>query len=134
MSNTILAVTELSNIRKNCMGTISFDMMYKGMRKSDRFTVYPKSKNDTDTTIIVQSGDRFGRVDLSSGKCVMAVKRGFCNSIHLSMQIACKTAKAVLFSSEQCAELRTKILGTYSHHAGTNGMIYSDNSGVTALI
>ena len=135
MNNTAtLEVIELSNIRKNIMGTTSFDMKYKGMRKMDDFIVYPMSSGATDATIRIQSGSRFGKLDLSTGKCVMAVNRGGCNSIDLMVQEIDNTVKNVLFSASQCAELKSAILGTYSHHAGTNGIMYSDNSGVTAII
>lgn len=129
----VLDVISLDSIRKNCMGTISFNMMYKGMRKVDDFIVYPKSSDDTDSVIIIQSGRRFGKLDLNTGKSIIAVGDN-ANSITLSMQIALKTAKCVMFTPEQCQQLKERILGTYSSKAGTNGIMYSDNTGVIGLI
>lgn len=129
----LLDVISIDSIRKNCMGTISFNMMYKGMRKVDDFIVYPKSSDDTDAIIRIQSGRRFGQLDLNTGKSIIAVADN-ANSITLSMQIALKTAKCVMFTPEQCQQLKERILDTYSSKAGTNGIMYSDNTGVIGLI
>lgn len=129
----VLDVISLDSIRKNCMGTISFNMMYKGMRKVDDFIVYPKSASDTDAIIRIQSNRRFGQLDLNTGKCIMSVGGG-ANSIELQLQMVYGTAKAVLFTPEQCQQLKERILGTYSSKAGTNGIMYSDNTGVIGLI
>jgi hypothetical protein len=55
--------TEIRCIRKNIMGTVSFEMKTASMRKFQDFIVYPKHEGDTDNRIIIQSDKRIGRFD-----------------------------------------------------------------------
>ncbi len=54
---------ELNGITKNAMGTISFELKIKGMRKFQNFTVYPISRNSK--SIKIQSYTRIGLISLN---------------------------------------------------------------------
>ena len=52
------------------MGTASFDGQFSGMRKPQEFIVYPMQ--DSGEIISVQSKNRFGRIDLSTGQVAIS--------------------------------------------------------------
>lgn len=104
----------ITNIKKNCMGTIDFDAQFKGMMKPQDFIVYP---NPTNGILRIQSDTRCGYIDTKSGK----VRYG-----------KCKYFAALIVDREDIidniADLITAVRGTASPMAGTNGIIYCDNS------
>jgi hypothetical protein len=66
--------TEVVNISKNVMGTLSIDMKIKGMRKSQKFVVYPITKDSKN--LVIQSKTRIAKVDLNG--------KGLCSKSHQS--------------------------------------------------
>jgi hypothetical protein len=62
----------LSNLHKNFLGTVSFDLKLKGMRKAQDFIVYPITAEDADKPIMVQSETRIGKIDLETGRGLMS--------------------------------------------------------------
>jgi len=63
---------ELGSVKKNIMGTLSFNLKLKGMRKSQDFIVYPISKDATDKKITIQSDTRIGVINLETGHGIMS--------------------------------------------------------------
>ena len=60
----------IDNFRRNIMGTLSFDLKLKKMRKSQDFIVYPvQEKTDY---ITIQSDTRFGKIEMTSGRGLMS--------------------------------------------------------------
>ena len=57
----------IGNIHKNIMGTTSFDMRIKGMRKNQEFIVYPVTSGASADRITIHSGHRFGYINLTDG-------------------------------------------------------------------
>jgi len=105
------------------MGTVSFDGKFDGMRKAQDFIVYPMKESTTLAT--VQSDTRIGVINLESGTVTMSrPKAGGAYFIHLNgAQIAGRLA------GEELMLFKAQIAGTAHGHAGTNGIVYTDNSG-----
>ena len=117
----------ISNIRKNRMGTVSFNAKFTGMRKEQDFIVYPM--HEEKKTITVQSETRIGKIDLETGIVIMSPPRaGGSYDPHLRLAKHICNLKA-----EQLLMLKSGVFATASGKAGTNGIIYSDNSGAIAV-
>jgi len=117
--------TEISNIKKNRMGTTSFDMKLKGMRKTQDFIVYPISANDTEQEIKIQSDTRIGRLSLITGKGIMSQShQSGAYAHHLIMD----KMNPFEVKAEDLEALKNHIRGTASPMAGNNGIIFCDNS------
>ena len=113
------------------MGTASFDMKLKGMRKFQDFIVYPISKNDSEKVIKVQSDTRIGYIDLKDGKIRITKSfQGGAYNHHLTMTKLDEFQLAEVDSST----LRMYIFTTASEKAGTNGIMYCDNSGAENIL
>lgn len=119
----------ISNIRRNIMGTISFDMKLKGMRKPQDFIVYPITSDSAGDPIKVQSDTRIGLIDLPTGRGLMSQSHssGAYNH-HLQLD---KKTKFTLSDSDR-KMLTDKIKGTAGSSVGTRG-ITTDNSGASKL-
>lgn len=118
----------ISNLRKNCMGTTSFDAKFAGMRKPQDFIVYPMKEGDDSQRPIIQSDTRIGMVCLQTGKVWMSKPHANgANFIHLSMECALIDK----LSQEDLFNLKAHIFATAHGAAGKaeNGIVQSDNSG-----
>lgn len=114
---------ELSNIRRNIMGTVSFDAKMKGMRKPQDFIVYPMQADGDNTKARIQSSKRSGYVDLISGEV------GLYDGKYFLGQIVSKDK----MDGEQLVMFKAKIEATASATAGRAGVI-SDNSGAAGVL
>jgi hypothetical protein len=114
----------LNNIRNNTMGTVSFDGKFDGMRKFQDFIVYPMQAGDDVSKLLVQSGTRIGYIYLDDGRVFMSpsVASG-AYSVHLM-----KGKFLSSLSAEELLLLKTHMMASASPKAGTNGVIYCDNS------
>jgi len=120
---------QLSNIHRNIMGTISFDLKIKGMRKPQDFIVYPISAGESNKSIMIQSDTRIGKIDLIGGVGVMSQSHsGGAYFMHLSLD------KKTVFklSDADLDTLKVKISGTAGDRVGSMG-ISSDNSGASMM-
>lgn len=118
----------ISHLRKNCMGTTSFDAKFAGMRKQQDFIVYPIKASDDTQRPIIQSDTRIGMVCLQTGNVWMSRPHpGGANFLHLSMErsLIDKLPQEDLFS------LKAHIFASASGQAGKaeNGIVQTDNSG-----
>jgi hypothetical protein len=121
----------IRNIRKNIMGTVSFDGQFKGVRRPQDFIVYPMQ--DSGTRITIQSEHRFGRLDLASGKGVLSANRGqYANDLWLSICLANGTARAIQLEVEELQTLRQWVKSTGGLMVGES-LVLSDNTGAIAL-
>ena len=64
--------TEIKNIHINIMGTCSFDLKIRGMRKFQDFCIYPMQSGESSKLIIIQSDTRIGKINLETGKGIMS--------------------------------------------------------------
>ena len=112
----------ITNCRKNCMGTVSFDGLFPGMRKPQDFVVYPM--NDAADLAKIQSDTRIGVIDMQSGSIALSRPRaGGAYAAHLS-----GAAIVGRLPAEELLIVKTAIMSTAHGMAGTNGMVYCDNS------
>lgn len=118
-------MTTITNIIKNRMGTTSFDLKMEGMRKPQDFIVYPISANSDLKEIKIQSDKRIGMLDINTGKGKMS--QNHASGAYNHHLIFDKMVDFELNATDLEA-LRTQIVGTASDKAGTNGLIYCDNS------
>ena len=107
----------ISNTRKNCMGTVSFDGKFNGMRKAQDFIVYPMK--DATTQARIQSNKRSGYISLVSGAVTLYPKQYFNGALDV----------AGALTAEELLMLKASIMATAHGMAGNNGIVYTDNSG-----
>lgn len=112
----------LKNIRKNIMGTVSFDGLFPCMRKAQDFIVYPL-KDETQHAKI-QSDTRIGTIDLQSGAVTLS-KPHASGAYFVHMGEAREVCK---LSGEDLFSLKAQIFASASGKAGTNGVVYVDNA------
>jgi hypothetical protein len=114
----------ISGIRKNIMGTVSFDGKFPGMRKAQDFIVYPMHAGNEAHRAKIQSDTRIGWIDLRTGVVILSKPRaGGAYGVHL----AAAPYNATI-SAEELLMLKAQIFATAHGHAGTNGIVYTDNS------
>lgn len=115
----------LANIRKNCMGTVSFDGKFDGMRKPQDFIVYPMHAGNSTESALVQSGTRIGRIHMTTGAVIMSPSRqGGSYNVHLML-----AKPAGTLSAEDLLMFKSAIFATADDKAGNNAMhVFTDNS------
>jgi hypothetical protein len=121
----------ITNCKRNIMGTVSFDGKCAGMRKPQDFIVYPMQ--DSGETITIQSEHRFGRIDLATGSCILSENKAqYANSITLALSIARGKAVHTLVPAEDLQTLRQWVKSTGGLLVG-NSVVKSENIGAMAL-
>ncbi len=115
----------INNIRKNCMGTVSFDGRFDGMRKAQDFIVYPMHAGNPTESALVQSDTRIGRIHLTTGEVIMSPSRqGGSYNVHLML-----AKPAGTLTAEELLLFKSAIFSTASGKAGNNAMhVFTDNS------
>lgn len=128
MATQTIAPT-LQNIKKNSLGTASFDLQIKGMRQPQRFSTYPMSKGGSTEQITIQSDKRIGTICLTTGKGSLSASHANGAYFHdLSLDKLANKMTDFQLSPEQLTALTNQIKGTASPKAGTNGVVTVDNS------
>ncbi len=113
------------------MGTVSFTGLFPGMRISKDFIVYPMQ--DSGTEIMIQGGNRFGRLDLANGAGVISAGTQAHNGsewLHHCQIVG--TAKDFTLSPEDLQTLRQWIKSTGGLLVGSS-IVKCDNTGALAL-
>lgn len=118
----------ISNIRKNNMGTTSFNGKFSGMRKEQDFIVYPIL--NIKTTIMIQSDTRFGYIEIVTGVCTLSASHANgAHSMTFVMDKLNNKCKVDTIPQEELNNLLNFIRGTSNPMAGNNGMnVFCDNS------
>jgi hypothetical protein len=127
--NAIGGEWKLSNIRRNCMGTTSFDAKFKGMRKAQEFIVYPLKAGDDTKRVTIQSDTRFGYLLMNGGVYLCPPVSSGANSLH-----SAKIAHIDTLSNDELTSIRDHIIRSANPKAGTNGIVHTDNSGAACLV
>jgi hypothetical protein len=126
-----VGIAEIQNIHGNSMGTTSFEMKMKGMRKFQDFIIYPiTGGQENNKKIMIQSDTRIGEIDLSTGKGEMSQSHsGGAYFMHLSMD------KKTPFEIKpiDLQELKMKIFTSAGSKVGDLGLV-SDNSGANDVL
>jgi len=113
---------EIGGFNRNIMGTLSFDLKLKKMRKPQEFIVYPaQEKSDT---ILIQSDTRFGLIEMKIGEGLMS--QSHANGAYGYHLQADKKDKFKL-SDEQLSKLKEELAKTAGKKVGSS-VVFSDNS------
>ena len=121
----------VSNCHRNIMGTVSFDGKFANMRKPEDFIVYPM--HDSGSEVHIQSGHRFGRLDLDTGKGILSARRAqYANAVWLQMCQIRGTAEAIELAEEDRQMLRQWIKSTGGVLVGAS-FVKCENIGALAL-
>jgi hypothetical protein len=124
-----IAKAEILGLSKNILGTTSIEMKISGMRKPQKFSVYPIGADDAGSVITVQSETRIGQINLVKGVGVMSQSHSNgAYFVHLQMD---KLTPFTLNQSD-LEELKMHIFKTAGDNVGSRG-IFSDNSGASRL-
>lgn len=117
---------KITNIKTDCLGTLSFDGKFAGMRKAQEFIVYPIKKDEDATQIKIQSDTRIGKIFLDSGDVVLSPSRqGGSYFVHMVL-----AKKVDTLSKEELAGLIFRLVQTAGESVGNNNMnVFTDNSG-----
>ena len=119
----------ITNIKRNIMGTTDFDGKFQGMVKTQTFIVYPLHAGQSTDTLLVQSKTRIGRIKLSNGAVTMSPPRaGGSYGHHLPL-----AARVGTLTAEELFSLKAQVFASASGKAGTNGYVYTDNSGALEI-
>ena len=118
----------ITNYKKNIMGTTSFDLKVKGMRKPQDFIVYPITEK-TDK-IRIQSDKKFGEIHLPTGKGILS-KSGN-TSWHLASDMMNRNVNTFELSEAELQEFVNQIKSTSGKSVGSS-FVKSDNSGARLL-
>lgn len=117
----------INNIHLNMMGTISFNMKLKGMRKEQDFIVMPI--NEDTEKVYIQSDTRIGLLDPKNGQILMSKPHSSGAYFHhLNFD------KLTLFrlDSQDFESLKDAISKTRNKKAGLS-IVKSDNSGAKSI-
>jgi hypothetical protein len=113
----------LDKVRRNRMGTITFEGQFDGMRKPQEFIVYPLHAGDEAKRLKIQSDTRIGFVHLADGEVVLSPPSpSGAHNRHLV-----QSRPAGRLSGEALLNLKTHVMASASGHAGTS-VVYTDNS------
>lgn len=116
---------KIENLKTNCMGTLSFDGKFNGMRKTQDFIVYPMHKENRNDRIMIQSDTRIGYIYFDSGDVILTPPRsGGSYSVHLIY-----AKKIDQLTREELARLKFRLVQTAGDKVGNNGLhVVTDNS------
>ena len=111
---------KITKIKKNIMGTTSFNAKFKGSRKEQEYIVYPIS--EVSSTITIQSDTRFGKIEIESGDVLLTKSHSNgANTAHFATDVLVED------TIENFEELKEFIRKTSGDFVGTSFLI-SDNS------
>lgn len=123
---------EISNFRKNIMGTMSFDLKLPKWRKPQGFIVYPMAQNAN--TIFIQSDKRWAEINPETGEMWMTNgKGGHPNSYLLCFQKARGEAEKHQINPVDLSAIKMQIFTTAGSKVGES-VIYSDNSAAINIL
>lgn len=114
----------ITKFSKNCMGTLDIEAQFPGMRKPQNFIVYPMKS--ADVAITIQSDTRIGRIRLTDGKVSMSkphASGAYAHHLALEAEVIDRLDAATLLL------LKAQLMTTASGRAGSNGLVFCDNSG-----
>lgn len=125
----------ISKLGRNCLGTTDIYMKLPNMRKEQSFCVYPIQRNDSAKIIKIQSETRWAVIDLNSGKGEMSKSNSNgSNSVSFMLNQIRKETTFFTLTETDVNRLKMEIFGTTNAMAGTNGVMYCDNSGAVNIL
>lgn len=120
----------ITNLKRNNLGTASFDGRFAGMRKAQDFIIYPVASGQSAERLLVQSDTRIGFICMKTGEVQLAGPYpSGAYQPHLGMR---KPAGSL--SGEELLLLKAHVASSASFNAGTNGILHTENSGARAVL
>jgi hypothetical protein len=116
----------ISNYTVSLMGTVNFDATFPGMRKSQKFVVYPLHQQSR--KLRVQSNNRWAEIDMDSGEVVLSAAHNYPNSMKLVLDLMKKRATMFVMPSSTLNELLNKVRATAGDDVGSS-IVRTNNSG-----
>jgi hypothetical protein len=116
----------ISNYTVGLMGTVNFDATFPGMRKSQKFVVYPLHKESR--KLRVQSNSRWAEIDMDTGEVVLSASHNHANSMKLVLDVMKKRATMFVMPSSTLNELLSKVRATAGDDVGSS-IVRTNNSG-----
>lgn len=121
---------KIEGIKKGRMGTIEFEMkVVPKMRKAQNFTVYPLGEDKNKITI--QSKNRIASIDMRTGQGKIS-NPPRANSCFADLQFG--NPLPLQITEANRVELIKSIATTASPRAGSNGIMFTDNSKADNLL
>lgn len=117
-------------MRKNCLGTMSFELRLGKMKKAEAFCTYPIQKDDSPLHIFLQSHHRWAVLNTKTGQVELSARRAqYANDVWLAVCRAQGTNEFDQATPEQLDTILSAIRGTASPKAGNNILsMYCDNT------
>jgi hypothetical protein len=115
----------ITNFKRNCMGTTDFDGKFEGMRKAQDFIAYAIGSSDDKSSVKIQSDTRIGYICLKTGLVMLSPP--FPGGAYQQHTRLAKPSGTL--TGEDLTILKAHVLASASGKAGTNGVMYVDNSG-----
>ena len=119
---------EIISVRKNCLGTMDFELKIGKMKKAESFCTYPIQKGDK---VCLQSSHRWAEMNTRTGEIEMSARRAQYANAWFMLECRIKgTTESDKATAEQLAQMLGAIRGTASAKAGGNNVLgmYCDNS------
>lgn len=124
-----VAKAEIIRLGKNILGTTDIEMKITGMRKPQKFSVYPIGADDAGSVITIQSETRIGQINLVKGVGVMSQSHSNgAYFVHFQMD----KLTPFTINEKDLKDIRTQIYKTAGDNVGSRGIV-SDNSGASRL-
>ena len=119
-------------IRRNIMGTVDVDLKAGNMRRAASFIVYPVHAGSPEPlTLRMQAEHRVATIDADNGRGM--ISQAIKGHPALFYANAAHGAQPFDLSPEDLQRVREAIAATANRRAGTNDIVYTDNSGAAAL-
>jgi len=121
---------KITKIEKNCMGTLSIDAKFKGMRKVQDFILYPIPEGATIEKVKIQSDTRIGYINLENGIVSLCppISSGAYNP-HLMF-----AKETDILSRSELAGFKFRLIQTADKTAGNNSLhVQTDNLGANQV-
>ena len=123
-----MSTTQIQNIKLGYMKTVDFELKIKGMRKFQKFIVYPIT--DAEEPIKIQSNTRMGSLNLKTGIGNMSKSHSSGAYFH---HLQLDPLTEFVLTEVDLSTLRMKIFTTGSKKGGNSVMSF-DNSGASKVL
>lgn len=121
---------KITNIEKNCMGTLSINAKFKGMRKVQDFIIYPIKEGQSVEKIKIQSDTRIGYINLESGVVSLCPPQS--NGAYNPHLMFVKDVDVL--SKSELVGLKFRLIQTADKNAGHNVLsMTTDNKGIEQI-
>lgn len=122
---------ELVSMKKNCLGTMDFELKIGKMKKAESFCTYPIQKGNNGDKVCLQSSHRWAEMNTRTGEIEMSARRAQYANSWFMLECRIKgTTESDKATSEQLSQMLGAIRGTANPMAGGNNVVgmFCDNA------